>query len=230
MLWLGLIVTGLFAVGAVITVASYGSGGYLDDPSYGYTSSDYSGHYVLLPNNTWVYKITYVDDPCDYNYYAKGCHYNYTTGTYTSNATKASVKRDCKPYFATCAEQDAYVNQFWHEKPLIEGTEIVVAVAQWFGVVFHFILFVWACVDTHRYNARNKRRYTQLDAQEIADKVIRDMEAKGLITVHAHAQARSQGTEMVNMTPAVGTSREGEAAAAGPGAVSRGSMEIGQAR
>jgi hypothetical protein len=140
------------------------------------------------------------------------------------------VHRNCEPYFSTCAQQDAYINKLWHQKPLIEGTEIMVAVAQWLGVLFHFILFVWACVDTHRYNARTKRRYTQVDAQEIVERVIRDMEAKGMITVHSTAAARTEGMEMSQMSrPAAGPSREMPVVAGLPTA--RGDdMEIGQAR
>lgn len=196
-LWLGLIVTGLFTIGAVFVIWDYGSGGVIEDPSYG---NDYDGHYILDPNGTWIYKITYVSNAC-YTYGTNGCHYNPSTGEYTNNRTIASVHRDCTPNFATCAQQDAYINQLWKQKPLIEGTEIMVAAAQWFGVLFHFILFVWACVDTHRYNAKRKRRYTQVNTQEIVDGVIRDMEARGLITVHSTANPRS--TEMEERGPPV---------------------------
>jgi hypothetical protein len=223
-LWLGLIVTGLFTIGAIFSIWDYGGGGYIEDPTYGHS---YDGHYVLKPNGTWVYKITYVDDPCGYgNYGTNGCHYNPTTGTYVSNHTKASVHRDCSPYFSTCAQQDAYINHLWHQKPLIEGTEIVVAAAQWLGVLFHFILFVWACVDTHRYNARMKSRYTQVNTQEIVDGVIRDMEARGLITVHSTATA--QTAEMQEREPPLaGPSRLGPSAA---DRLTTNDDEIGQAR
>ena len=34
-LWLGLIVTGLFTIGAIFSIWTYGSDGYIEDPSYG---------------------------------------------------------------------------------------------------------------------------------------------------------------------------------------------------
>lgn len=222
-LWLGLIVTGLFTVGALIVLSDFGSGGYIDDLSY---QSAYSGHYNLLDNGTWVYKITYVSDPCDYNYYSKGCHYNSSTGEYTSNRTAANVHRHCD-YFPTCVQQDEYINKLWQQKPLLEGTETMVAVAQWVGVLFHFILFVWACVDTHRYNSKAKPRYTQVDAQEIADRVIRDMEARGLITVHANQGVRGEGMEMSDRGHAVAGP---SSARAGPSSGDADDMAIGRAQ
>ena len=102
----------------------------------------------------------------------------------------------------------------------------MVAAAQWLGVQFHFILFVWACVDTHRYNAKRRTRYSQVNTQEIVDGVIRDMEARGLITVHSTASARTMEMEE-RAPPVAGPSR------LGPSAADRSTTnddEIGQAR
>ena len=188
-LWLGLIVTALFTIGSVITTASFGSNpNYLSAGTY---NGHYDGKYSLASNGTWVYHITYVDNSC-YDYSSRGCHYNYTTGVYTTNRTAATIHRRCEPYFDTCVEQDAYINMLWQTKPKREGLEIAVAAVQWLGVLFHFILFVWACVDTNRRNRSHKTR----DEAVIAERIIRDMQARGLITVHNSAVVGTQRREM----------------------------------
>ena len=186
-LWLAFIVTGLLVVAAIFDIAFLGSGGYIEDPSE--NGGKYEGQYYLAPNNTWVYNITYVASS-GYGY--GGYTYNYTTGTYTYNTTTpktSSVHRDCQPYFNTCAKQDAYINRLWNSKTRREDTEIVVGAVQWLNMLLHFTLFVWACVDTHRKNAVVDQRKTQ----EVADRVIADMQSRGLITVHRNGTGGEAG-------------------------------------
>ena len=173
-LWLALVVTALFTIAAIYDLQSFGRGGTIEDYNYS-SSGDYSGHYKLLSNGTWVYKITY-------NGYSNGggYHYNYTTGNYTYSNPPSHVNRICTPEFASCAAQDASVNKLWQEQDARFGTEIVAAIVQWIGVGVHFALFVWACVDVHRRNRGVKDK----EMQGVAESLIRDMQARGIITVN----------------------------------------------
>ena len=166
-LWLAFIVTGMFAVAALLSSEYFASGDYISDPYY---SSGYSGHYEQNKQGTWIYHI-------DNTYSGYG---------YGRNAS--SIERDCTPTFSSCKQQDQYINTLWDQRNRRWGVEMVEAICQWLILLLHFTLFVWACVDTHRYNraAREGR------VQAVTDKVIRDMEAKGLITVHSQAQRRDQ--------------------------------------
>ena len=85
----------------------------------------------------------------------------------------------------------------WQTKSQREGLEIVVAVVQWLDVLLHFVLFVWACVDTNKRNRGKKVK----DTQAIADRVIRDMEARGLITIHHPATVSADRPEMTQPGP-----------------------------
>lgn len=188
-LWLAFLVTALFTTAAIFATASFGNDRtYLEDPSD--YNGEYSGNYYLAPNNTWVYNITsvYADSDSGYGYgYGSsygGYFWNATRDAYQKNTTRPTVHRDCSQYFASCVQQDAYVNELWHSKSTRLGTEIAAAAAQWLTLLFHFVLFVWACVDTHRWNRAGRRR----KEGEVAERVIRDMQARGLITVHGSAQ------------------------------------------
>lgn len=86
------------------------------------------------------------------------------------------------------------------------GTEIVAATVQFVGVLMHFALFVWACVDVHRRNRGGKER----EVQNVADRVIRDMESRGLITVNDPALAArtgAGGNQVMGGSPAIGGSQ-----------------------
>lgn len=43
-----------------------------------------------------------------------------------------------------------HVANFERHKQSWRASEVVVAVMMWIAVLIHFILFAWACVDTHR--------------------------------------------------------------------------------
>lgn len=173
-LWMGLAVTGLLTLALVWSVAAFGSdSSYLSDPTSGY-NNDYYGRYELVPNNTWVYNVTGVTGDNSGDYF-----FNSTSGEYEyyPPANLSAVVRDCAPYFDTCAEQDAYINALWHSKHQRQSTTTVALVAQWAATLFHFGLFVWACVETHKRNKKSKKS----KAQDMAEKIIRDMQMRGLI-------------------------------------------------
>jgi hypothetical protein len=156
-MWLGFLVTALFAIAALLDLLSWGSGGDL-----GYYYSRY-GNYELAANGTWVW-----DDS-------------------SSSSTTTSYTRDCNgtsrydsysaPVFKSCAEQDAYINNLWQEKPHRTSVELTGVVCQFFGLVIHFALFVWACVDCHRY----RRSRVGKDAEKMAAEIVQTMITNGAV-------------------------------------------------
>ena len=199
-LWLAFIVTALFATFGAIYLSYFGNDGdTLSDPSS--YNGEYSGEYYLAPNNTWIYNITSVSP---YSASSTGGIYSGSYGNYFWNSTRgsyqlnntmpstSSVHRDCSSAaFVNCREQDAYINHLWHTRHQRFATEIVAAALQWINMLLHFVLFVWACVDTHRYN----REFKQKKVNAVADRVIQDMQARGLITVNTAAAARAGAPE-----------------------------------
>lgn len=163
-LWLAFVITALFAIGAAITEGYYTPEDIVYDSSYTYSDGWY-GKWQLTNNDTWVFEYK-----CDTSY-----------GYACRPSTKPT--RHCGPQFASCAQEDVFVNKLWHERTTREGTEYALAVVQWLNVLLHFTLFVWACVDTHRLNRRAREDKTQ----DVAERILKDMQEKGLITVHAQA-------------------------------------------
>lgn len=168
LLWLSFIVTALFAMVSLFELRQWGDGGSLSG-SYYYSYSSY-GDYELQPNNTWVWEqsrdssddssssiSTSYTRPCDRN--SSSSSYSYYSG------------------FSSCAEQDAYVNKLWQQKPHRESVELTGVVCQWFLLVLHFALFVWACVDCHRHN----RSKTSKDAEKLAANIVQTMITNGAI-------------------------------------------------
>ncbi|KAL1799415.1 hypothetical protein ACET3X_003452 [Alternaria dauci] len=147
LLWLAFIVTAMFALFALRDVLDYGLYGGPDGYSYGSGGGDY----VLASNGTWVWEqdTSYVNSARDCDYYG----------------------------FQNCEEQDAYVNKLWAEKGQRSNTTLTGVVCQFFGLVIHFALFVWACVDCHRYN----RSKVSKDAEKIAANIVQTMITSGAI-------------------------------------------------
>jgi hypothetical protein len=149
-LWLAFIVTAMFALLAVQELLDWGLYGGPDRWNYDYSGND--GDYVLASNNTWVWEqdTSYINSP-----------------------------RDCTRYteFKDCAEQDAYVNKLWAEKGQRSNVTMTGVVCQFFGLVIHFALFVWACVDTHRHN----RSKVSKDAEKIAANIVQTMITNGAV-------------------------------------------------
>ncbi|KNG45741.1 hypothetical protein DDE82_007587 [Stemphylium lycopersici] len=156
LLWLSFIVTALFALFTLQSLMDYGLYGGPDSWGYDYGSSD--GDYVLAPNNTWVWEpdSSYVSGSRD------------CSGMY-------SVYSELN--FSNCAEQDAFINKLWAEKPHRVDVNMTAVVCQFFGLALHFALFVWACVDCHRYN----RTKVSKDAERIAAGIVQTMINNGAI-------------------------------------------------
>ncbi|KAJ4351173.1 uncharacterized protein N0V89_006512 [Didymosphaeria variabile] len=150
-LWIGLAVTGTFAVFGTMDVGSFGTSGTLD-----YYSSS-SGDYTQASNGTWVWTTS----PSSSSYYS-------------------SSTRSCESgsgTFSTCAQQDAYVNALWHAKTQRYNIDLTVTVCQFIALVMHFILFVWACIDTHRRNSRSVSK----DAEKLAAEIVMNMVKSGAV-------------------------------------------------
>ena len=146
-----MIITALFAAFSASTISSFGAGGYIEDPNSG-------GVYYLAPNGTWVFNST-----SDSGYYSP--YYDNLYGPYNRTCVE----------FESCAQEDALVNQLWHERNHRAGVEWTGVACQAIAVVIHFALFVWACCDTH---ARRSKR-TRKDAEVLAEKIIADLREKG---------------------------------------------------
>lgn len=183
-LWLAFVITALFAIGAAINEGYYSPENIVYDSSYSYSNGWY-GKWHLNKNNTWVFEYK-----CDQSY------------GYSCNPSSKPT-RHCGPQFASCTQEDAFVNKLWHERTTRGGTEYVVAVVEWLNVLLHFTLFVWACVDTHRLNRRTKENKTQ----DVAEKILKDMQEKGLITIHAQA-VHGSGEAREQARPLMSSSRD----------------------
>jgi hypothetical protein len=164
LLWLAFIVTALFALVALMEIDQWGQYGSLDGYDYGYYSSS-SGDYNLLSNGTWVWEnsrntgsTTYSDN--------RSCNRSSSSSSYYYGNT-----------FKNCAEQDAYVNKLWQEKPHREAVEMTGVVCQFFSLVLHLVLFVWACVDCHRY----RRSKVSKDAEKLAADIVQTMITSGAV-------------------------------------------------
>jgi hypothetical protein len=158
LLWLAFIVTALFSLLALMTLMDWGRYGGPDEWEYDYSSSSYNGDYVLASNNTWVWQenTAYITAPRDCT---------------SSNSPFSEM------HFKDCAEQDAYINKVWAEKSHRYNVNLTGVVCQFFGLVLHFVLFVWACVDTNRYN----RTKVSKDAEKIAAGIVQTMISNGAI-------------------------------------------------
>jgi hypothetical protein len=164
-LWLAYIVTALFAVIGLVYVMNWGAGGTIE----GYSSY---GHFEQASNGTWIWQQTEYDS---YRGHDRDC-----------NATARYYSYD-NYGFSTCAEEDAYVNKLWAAKSHRVATETTGVVCQFLGLFLHFVLFVWACVDTHR----RKRRTVSKDAETLAGTIVMNMIKNGTM-VPAQGQVAMQ--------------------------------------
>lgn len=156
LLWLTFIFTVLTTLYSVISDMSWGESGriYGYEDRYGYYSSN--GGYTLADNGTWVWE-------------SRSSSYS------SSNSGKRACEKAGNTYgYATCAEEDAFINQLWREKPHRINVEMTGLVSQFFGIVLHFTLFVWACVDTHRRNKGGASKDAEKLAAEIVMKMVKD--------------------------------------------------------
>ncbi|KAL6703889.1 hypothetical protein ACN47E_008925 [Coniothyrium glycines] len=159
LLWLGFIVTVMFAVLALLELLDWGHYGDISDGIYSSSSSSNQGDYVLQSNNTWVW-----EQDSSYITIARSCN---STSSYYSDL----------PDFKNCEEQDAFINKLWQSKGHRASVMTTGVVCQCFGLLLHFILFVWACVDTHRYN----RSKISKDAEKLAAGIVQTMIQNGAV-------------------------------------------------
>ena len=174
-LWLGFIVTALFIVVSFAELTTWGE--YGDLGSY-YGSSSRYGDYELQSNGTWVWE----QDPeyASSSSYLRDCEKNSTRNYYSYG-----------PTFADCAEQDAYVNKLWQEKPHRESVQLTGVVCQFFSLIIHLVLFIWACVDCARHN----RKKVSKDAEVLAASIVQTMITNGAVIPppgQAHMRAWGQ--------------------------------------
>ena len=175
LLWLGFLVTALFALVALFDLLQWGEYGTLDDSSF--YSSRY-GDYVLKSNNTWVWESNSEDSGITY---PRTCNGSSSSSSYWYYET---------PPFANCAEMDAYVNALWHAKPNRARVELTGIVCQFLNLVLHFALFVWACVDTHKH----RRSKVSKDAEMLAAGIVEKMVQNGTVIPSARqANVRASG-------------------------------------
>ncbi|KAE8854295.1 hypothetical protein PTNB73_10492 [Pyrenophora teres f. teres] len=175
-LWLSFIITAMFTLLALRSTLDWGVYGGPDSWMYDYSySSNSGGDYVLAANNTWVWEQdnSYITTPRD--------------------CTSSSRSLFSEHHFTSCQEQDAYVNKMWAEKPHRANVQLTAVVCQFFGLALHFVLFVWACIDTHHHRRTNVAR----DAEKLAAGIVQKMIENGAIVPPppAHAFAHVQGMQ-----------------------------------
>ena len=149
-LWLGFLTTGLFAIVGTVSVGSWGSDGRID-----YYSGD--GYYVQGSDDVWTWHASQSS-----SYYGEDRPCN-SSSRYSS--------------FSSCEEQDAFVNALWKQNVMRYNIDLTVTVCQFLALLFHFILFVWACVDTHRRNSGSVSK----DAEKLAAEIVMNMVNSGAI-------------------------------------------------
>lgn len=170
-LWLAYIPTTMFAALACVGILSFGADGFINK-----YSSD--GFYTQSSNGTWVYNAT--EYMLEYGR-ARTCNSSSSSSSYYSSSYE--------PHFTNCAEEDAFVNALWTASKHRANVVLCGTVCQGLAFLIHFMLFVWACVDTHR---RNKRK-TSVDAEKLAADIIGRMVRDGAIVQSPGAAYRMQG-------------------------------------
>ena len=161
-IWLAYIVTGMIGLAAVYNISRMLDVGLMMDRS--------GGGYREGRNGTLVW------DPDPYDVH----HGRERDCTYGNRYNGYGVKD-----FASCAEQDAFVNALWKQRQHRLNVVVTGSVCQFICLVLHFALFVWACVDTHR---RNRRRVSK-DAQKLANDIVLNMVKSGAV-VRTHGDGQ----------------------------------------
>ncbi|KAF2127004.1 hypothetical protein P153DRAFT_74736 [Dothidotthia symphoricarpi CBS 119687] len=161
LLWLGFLGTALLTMVSVVTLMQWGESGELStyDYSYGYSSGN--GGYELADNGTWVWDSGSTSEsssttlrPCD----------GESSNTLAYGRT-------------SCDEEEAFINRLWREKPHRINVVLAGDACQYLGLLLHFALFVWACVDTHRH----RRGGVGKDAEKLAAEIVMKMVKNGAV-------------------------------------------------
>lgn len=177
-MWLAFIVTAIFAVYAVSSVAALGANGRIGDS---WTSMD--GWYTYSEsNNTWIFQAPSSDYYVT-NGFVRDCAKNRTMASYYNYGKT----------FDNCTEEDNYVNGLWTGKSHRFNTELTATVCQFLMLLIHFVLFVWACVDTNRRNSSKVGK----DAEKMAaDIVMKMIQAGAIIPAPGPAHMRPMPGQM----------------------------------
>ncbi|EKG13108.1 hypothetical protein MPH_09785 [Macrophomina phaseolina MS6] len=117
--------------------------------SYDYSSSSFYGYY----SSDGTYRSSYYCSSDDYIYDPSD-----RTCTYSPS--------EC-PGYDSCEQRDAHDAAKYRRRILWVG-----AIFTWLCLVLHFILFVWACVDTHRRNRAKEATTAQIAAERIVQEMI----------------------------------------------------------
>lgn len=149
-----------------LSVIGFGSDGVIGN----YSSY---GRYEQAANGTWIWNQTEYDS---YRGRDRDCSVGGRYSRYDSYG------------FDSCAEEDAYVNALWQAKPHRVGVEVTGVVCQFLGLFLHLTLFIWACVDTHRRNARKVSK----DAEKLAANIVMNMIQSGAVVPAQHNQGMQQ--------------------------------------
>ncbi|MCJ1387276.1 hypothetical protein MMC18_000116 [Xylographa bjoerkii] len=150
-LWLGLIVTSLFAIIAAIQEVQWTADNY-DSVEVN------SLNYIQLPNGTYGYVDGhYTEAPNGTEYFVTG---------------NSSDPVACGGY-DSCAQQFQIMNEH-HTLGIVEAVGVAFSFAV---LLLHFALFVWACIDTHqRRSGKLDKR-----AHRIAQNIIAEMTERGVL-------------------------------------------------
>jgi len=168
-LWLAFIPTALCAILAVSSVANLGQSGRIGNSWYSSSSDGY--YFYQESNNTWAWNSSASNSQSSYYGGMRAC---------MRNGTQSSRYYSSYNYgwtFSNCTEEDNYVNALWADKNNRFNTELTATVCQFFGLFLHLVLFIWACVDTHRRNSRKVSK----DAEKIAADIVMKMVQSGAI-------------------------------------------------
>lgn len=175
LLWLGFIGTIMLAMFSYDDLTTWGESGTINA-----SWDSFAGHYHYAQNGTWVYQW---DSDTD--------SYSPSSPTYRHVRTCEDHDSSIDPYdyfFATCAEQDVFLNKLWQGKSSDLHLRLAAIAFGFISVICHFVLFIWACVDCHKHN-RNK---TSHDAEKLAADIVQTMVKNGAV-IPSSAQSTHWG-------------------------------------
>ncbi|PVI00877.1 hypothetical protein DM02DRAFT_490398, partial [Periconia macrospinosa] len=171
-LWLSYIGTALCAVAGALSVSQLGNDGTIGG-SYWSSGSDRWDYHQS--NNSWVYNAS-----SSYDRYSSSS--SSSNGRSCNGSSSSSSSYRYSSYygeypFANCQDLDEYVNTLWQTKGARFNSELTATVCQFIALLLHFVLFVWACVDTHR----RRRGKVGKDAEKLAAEIVQKMITNGAI-------------------------------------------------
>ncbi|KAF2844928.1 hypothetical protein T440DRAFT_409201 [Plenodomus tracheiphilus IPT5] len=166
LLSLGFVISALYVLLALRSMMRYGRNGELIEyvSMEGYTSDSF-GNYVLQGNDTWVWQRDTTTLSEDIQNAPRTCQ----GSGYPNLPSLDGLDYDAalSANAAACATQDAGVNSLWRTKAPRVNVTLAALVCQFIGLIGHFVLFVGACVETHRYRRKKVGRDDEKRAKRI---------------------------------------------------------------